>query len=51
MAAASGAPLAFITGLAGLRLSEAERRFLAKANPWGLILFARNVETPDQVAA
>ncbi|MEM9763504.1 MAG: beta-N-acetylhexosaminidase [Pseudomonadota bacterium] len=43
--------IAFITGLAGLRLSEAERRFLANANPWGLILFARNVETPDQVAA
>ncbi|MEL6482986.1 MAG: glycoside hydrolase family 3 N-terminal domain-containing protein, partial [Pseudomonadota bacterium] len=49
--APSGAPLAFITGLEGLRLGEAERQFLASANPWGLILFARNVETPDQVAA
>ncbi|MEL6768394.1 MAG: beta-N-acetylhexosaminidase, partial [Pseudomonadota bacterium] len=50
-AASSGAPAAFITGLAGLRLSEGERQFLTSANPWGLILFARNVEAPDQVAA
>ncbi|MEO1317591.1 MAG: beta-N-acetylhexosaminidase [Pseudomonadota bacterium] len=50
-APAGGAPAAFITGLAGLQLSADERRFLAEAQPWGLILFARNVETPRQVAA
>jgi beta-N-acetylhexosaminidase len=40
---------AFITGLAGASLTAEERRFLRQAEPWGLILFARNVETPQQV--
>lgn len=40
---------AFITGIAGLSLGAAERAFLREADPWGLILFRRNVETPDQV--
>lgn len=31
-------------------LSAAERAFFAQANPWGFILFARNVESPDQLA-
>ena len=41
---------AFITGLAGLTLSADERAFLRSAEPWGLILFKRNVSTPAQVA-
>jgi beta-N-acetylhexosaminidase len=40
---------AFITGLAGLELSAAERAFVREARPWGLILFKRNVSTPQQV--
>jgi beta-N-acetylhexosaminidase len=42
---------AFITGLAGLELGVDERAFLREAEPWGVILFARNVGTPDQVRA
>jgi beta-N-acetylhexosaminidase len=41
---------AFITGLAGLTVSAAERAFLREAQPWGLILFKRNVDTSNQVA-
>src|SRR5262245_8858007 len=40
---------AFITGLAGLRFTAGERSFLRDAEPWGLIIFKRNVSTPDQV--
>ncbi len=40
---------AFTTGFAGLRLEKDERAFLRDARPAGVILFARNVETPDQV--
>jgi len=40
---------AFITGLAGLSLSANERAFLREARPWGLMVFKRNVSTPDQV--
>src|SRR5215510_1925672 len=40
---------AFITGLEGLTLSANERAFLRDARPWGLIIFKRNVSTPDQV--
>ncbi|MCR8547110.1 beta-hexosaminidase [Salipiger sp. P9] len=35
----------------GLRLTGAERRFFADANPFGFILFARNLETPEQIRA
>jgi beta-N-acetylhexosaminidase len=42
---------AFITGLAGMFLSGEERAFLRDADPFGLILFGRNVETPDQLRA
>ena len=42
---------AFITGVSGLELTDAEREFLRGAPPWGLILFKRNVDTPDQVSA
>ena len=38
---------AFITGLAGTTLTTAERHFVQEAAPWGLILFRRNVTTPD----
>lgn len=38
-----------ILGLGGTRLNANERAFFAEADPLGFILFARNVETPDQV--
>ena len=41
---------AFITGVSGLKLSDAERGFIGAERPWGLILFKRNVEIPDQVS-
>ena len=34
---------AFITGVAGASLTAEERQFLKEAQPWGLIVFARNV--------
>jgi beta-N-acetylhexosaminidase len=40
---------AFICGLAGPALAAEEREFLRAAEPWGLIVFRRNIETPDQV--
>lgn len=40
---------AFVTGLKGTVLSAEERAFLAEAAPWGLILFRRNVESPEQL--
>jgi beta-N-acetylhexosaminidase len=40
---------AFITGIAGLELSAAEREFIRSERPWGFILFKRNIETPAQV--
>ena len=42
-------PLATIFGLSGPRLSSGEKAFFRDANPWGFILFARNIETPNQV--
>ncbi len=41
---------AFITGLAGTSITVAEWSFLREAAPWGLILFKRNVENPQQVS-
>src|SRR5829696_1305111 len=41
---------AFITGLAGPTLTSQERAFLREAEPWGLILFKRNIQAPDQVS-
>jgi beta-N-acetylhexosaminidase len=38
---------AFITGIAGPELSDAERAFLREAQPWGLIVFKRNIGEPD----
>jgi beta-N-acetylhexosaminidase len=40
---------AFITALAGTELSAAEVAVLRDAKPSGIILFARNVATPEQV--
>jgi beta-N-acetylhexosaminidase len=42
---------AAIYGCGGLQLSDAERSFFAEAEPWGFIIFARNIDTPAQVAA
>ena len=42
---------AFICGLAGPKLSDEERQFLRDQLPWGVILFARNLETADQIKA
>ena len=43
------ATAACIFGCEGPALGDAERAFLAETAPWGFILFARNVETPDQL--
>lgn len=40
---------AFITGLAGTALSPAEHVFVREHEPWGFIIFKRNVETPSQL--
>jgi beta-N-acetylhexosaminidase len=43
------APAAAIYGCRGPELGSDERVFFREADPWGFILFARNVETPAQV--
>lgn len=43
------APRAIFFGCAGPTLSEAEAAFFADVQPLGFILFARNVEAPDQL--
>jgi beta-N-acetylhexosaminidase len=40
---------AFITGVSGFTLTANERRFLRESEPWGFILFTRNVRTPGQI--
>lgn len=40
-----------IYGCAGTELSAAERAFFRAAQPWGFILFARNIVDPAQVRA
>ena len=42
---------AFITGVSGFELTDAEREFIRAERPWGFILFKRNVESPEQVSA
>ncbi len=42
---------ALICGCAGTTLNDNERDFFKQANPWGLILFARNVESPAKLRA
>ena len=43
------AQTAAIFGCLGPRLRNSEKAFFAETQPWGFILFARNLETPDQV--
>ena len=45
------APRALIVGIAGKHLSDEEKALFRAAPPLGFILFARNIETPAQVAA
>jgi beta-N-acetylhexosaminidase len=40
---------ATILGCLGPRLSADEKRFFREADPFGFILFARNLEAPDQI--
>lgn len=42
---------AFITGISGPALTDAEREFLRDAQPWGLIVFKRNVAEPAALYA
>jgi beta-N-acetylhexosaminidase len=42
---------AAIFGCGGTRLSDDEISFFKEANPAGLILFSRNIESPDQLTA
>ena len=44
-------PKAFICGCKGLALEPHERALIALHQPWGLILFKRNIDAPEQVAA
>lgn len=41
----------FICGVEGKVLNADERAFLAREKPYGVILFARNIDTPEQVRA
>ena len=41
----------FISGCESTQLSSAEAAFFHEQNPWGLILFKRNCETPAQIKA
>ena len=40
---------AAVLGLLGPNLTQGEATFFARVNPWGFILFARNVESPAQL--
>jgi beta-N-acetylhexosaminidase len=48
---ASSRPASVIFGCAGTSLSDDEISFYRRVDPLGFILFARNVDTPDQVRA
>lgn len=41
----------FIAGCAGTSLTSEEKQFFKDENPWGYILFARNIDSPEQVLA
>lgn len=41
---------AFITGVSGTELGAEERDFIRSEQPWGFILFKRNIETPAQIS-
>ena len=40
---------AFICGCSGLSLTADEIAFLRESDPWGFILFKRNIDSPEQV--
>lgn len=40
---------AFVSGCADTSLSADEKAFFSSSNPWGLILFQRNCESPEQL--
>jgi len=40
---------AFIIGIAGAVLSNQEKEFITEHQPWGFILFGRNIEEADQL--
>lgn len=42
-------PLALFVGMPGYELSADEIAFFRETNPFGLFLFRRNIDTPDQV--
>jgi beta-N-acetylhexosaminidase len=42
---------AFISGCSGLSLTPEERDFFAATQPWGLILFGRNIGDSEQIRA
>jgi len=42
---------AAIYGCSGHRLTEDEKAFFADAQPWGFIVFRRNVDSPEQMRA
>ena len=44
-----GAPAAVVFGCAGTELTSEERALFRAADPLGFILFARNIDAPDQV--
>ncbi|MHA6692620.1 glycoside hydrolase family 3 N-terminal domain-containing protein [Devosia sp. A449] len=42
-------PLALFVGMPGLELSASEIAFFREANPFGLFLFRRNLDNPEQI--
>ena len=40
---------ALIVSIKGTRLTKLEKKLLAKENPWGIILFKRNIKSLDQL--
>jgi beta-N-acetylhexosaminidase len=42
---------AVIYGFEGMSLNAAEKTFFASVNPWGYIVFARNIDNPQQLLA
>lgn len=40
---------AFISGCASTSFTADEKKFFSQFQPWGLILFGRNCQTPDQI--
>ncbi|WP_114391662.1 beta-N-acetylhexosaminidase [Oleisolibacter albus] len=51
VAGTGGRPAAAVYGCGGPALGADERAFFREADPFGFILFRRNVETPEQVRA